>query len=203
MQWGQIISALKPLKCNLPLKIMAGSEMRELSGLVDSGNKVRHPLIVSVRLARMLKLKLNPPPPGLKIGTAAAWGSLRIAGIGSPVSIQIRGHEKVFRVKPLVIQNLSHHVNLGSEFLNRATLMLDFSGEDLWVRDPSGATTYMVNQMQTSSTDLFTLSISALCTIGTNGNGKSERFHSYAGIPQVRNRNSDQEKFSSWEVISG
>ena len=30
-------------------------------------------------------------------------------------------------------------------------------------------------------------------------NGKSEQFHSYAGIPQVRNRNSDQEKFSRWE----
>ena len=26
----------------------------------------------------------------------------------------------------------------------------------------------------------------------------SERFHSYDGIPQVRNRNSDREKFSSW-----
>ena len=153
---------------------MAGREMRELSGLVDSGNKVCIPLIISGRLARMLKLKLNPPPPGLKIGTAASRGSLRIAGIGSPVSIQIRGHEKVFRVKPLVIQNLSHHVNLGSEFLNRAKLMLDFSGEDPRVRDPSGATTYMVNQMQPSSPDLFPLSISALCTIGTNGNGKSE-----------------------------
>ena len=148
MQGGQIIAALKPLKCNLPLKIMAGFEMRELSGLVDSGNKVRTPLIISGRLARMLKLKLNPPPPGLKIGTAASRGSLRIAGIGSPVSIQIRGHEKVFRVKPLVIQNLSHHLNLGSEFLNRAKLMLDFSGEDPRVRDPSGATTYMMNQMQ-------------------------------------------------------
>ena len=77
---------------------MAGREMRELSGLVDSGNKVFTPLIISGRLARMLKLKLNPLPPGLKIGTAASRGSLRIAGIGSLVSIQIRGHEKVFRV---------------------------------------------------------------------------------------------------------
>ena len=127
---------------------MAGREMRELSRFVDSGNKVFTPLIISGRLARMLKLKLNPLPPGLKIGTAASRGSLRIAGIGSLVSIQIRGHEKVFRVKPLVIQNLSHHLNLGSEFLNRAKLMLDFSGEDPRVRYPSGATTYMVNQMQ-------------------------------------------------------
>ena len=34
-------------------------------------------------------------------------------------------------------------------------------------------------------------------------NGKSEQFHSYDGIPQVRNRNSDREKFSSWASIFG
>ena len=36
-------------------------------------------------------------------------------------------HNRVFRMKPLVIQNLSHHVNLGSSYLNRAQLKLDFS----------------------------------------------------------------------------
>ena len=52
------------------------------------------------------------------------------------------------------------------------------------------------------STALFTLSISASCTIGTDRNEKAERFHSSVGIPQVRNRNSDREKFSSWAFIN-
>ena len=51
------------------------------------------------------------------------------------------------------------------------------------------------------SSDLFTLSISVSCMIGTDRNGKSERFHSYVGIPQVRNRNSEREKFSSWVAL--
>jgi len=36
------------------------------------------------------------------------------------------------------------------------------------------------------------------CMIGTDQNGKSERFYSYVRIPQARNQNSDREKFSSW-----
>ena len=56
----------------------------------------------------------------------------------------------------------------------------------------------MLISLKTCVLFVGTLSISALCTIGTDRNGKSERFHSYAEIPQVRNRNSDQENFSSW-----
>ena len=131
-----------------PLRIKAGSELKELSGLVNTGNKVRFPLIISGRLAELLKLKLNPPPLGLRIGTAAAKGTLRVKGIGSPVSVQIQGHNRVFRMKPLVIQNLSHHVNLGSSFLNRAQLKLDFSGDNPRVIDPDVAVTEMIHQIQ-------------------------------------------------------
>ena len=49
------------------------------------------------------------------------------------------------------------------------------------------------------STALFTLSISASCMIGTDRKEKEEQFHSSVGIPQVRNRNSNWKKFSSWE----
>ena len=69
-------------------------------------------------------------------------------GIGSPVSVQIKEHNRVFRMKPLVIQNLSHHVNLGSSFLNRAQLKLDFSGDNPRVIDPDGAVTEMIHQIQ-------------------------------------------------------
>ena len=69
-------------------------------------------------------------------------------GIGSPVSVQIKGHNRVFRMKPLVIQNLSHHVNLGSSFLNRAQLKLDFRGDNARVIDPDGAVTEMIHQIQ-------------------------------------------------------
>ena len=150
MQRGQIIAAIHPppLKCNLPLRIKAGSELKELGGLIDTGNKVRFPLIISGRLAELLKLKLNPPPLGLRIGTAAAKGTLRVKGIGAPVAVQIHGHNRVFRMKPLVIQNLSHHVNLGSSFLNKAQLKLDFSGENPRVIDPDGAVTEMIHQIQ-------------------------------------------------------
>ena len=93
-----------------------------------------------------MKLKLSPPPQGLKIGTAATRGTLRVKGIGS--SVQIKGHNRVFWMKPLVIQNLSHHVNLGSSFLNRAQLKLDFSGENPRVIDPDSAVTEMIHQIQ-------------------------------------------------------
>ena len=109
---------------------------------------MRFPLIISGRLAELLKLKLSPPPLGLKIGIAAARGTLRVKGIGSPVSVQIQGHYRVFRMKPLVIQNLSHHVSLGSFYLNRAQLKLDFSGENPRVIDPDGAVTEMIHQIQ-------------------------------------------------------
>ena len=38
---------------------------------------------------------------------------------------------------------------------------------------------------------------SSHCTIGTDRNEKAEQFQPSVGIPQVRNRNFDQEKFSS------
>lgn len=55
--------------------------------LIDSGNKVRYPIIISGKFADKLKLKIYPTPPELKIGTAATTGVLKVRGIGSPMSV--------------------------------------------------------------------------------------------------------------------
>ena len=49
--------------------------------LIDSGKKVRYPIIISGKLADKLKLKIYPAPPGLKIGTAATTGVFKVRGI--------------------------------------------------------------------------------------------------------------------------
>lgn len=136
------------LKCNVPLRIDTGQKIIQTPALIDSGNKVRYPLIISGKFADKLMLNISTPPRGLKIGTASTDGTLRILGVGSPIKVSIPDHKSSFKMKPLVIQDLSHPVNLGSVFLNRAKLTLDFSGTTPRVVEPGGKFAEMICQLK-------------------------------------------------------
>ena len=144
----QTVSTMGKLKCNIPLRLDTGQQVIRTKALIDSGNKVRYPLIISGRVAEKLKLKISAPPLGLKVGTASTEGTLKIVGVGSPVTVRIPDHQNSFKMKPLVIQDLSHPVNLGSVFLNKAKLMLDFSGTTPRVVEPGGKSTQMICQLK-------------------------------------------------------
>jgi len=65
-------------------------------------------------IARRLKLKISPAPSSLKIGTGKRGGNLKVVGIGEPVNIAIGQLSQVNQVRPLILEELSHGVNIGS-----------------------------------------------------------------------------------------
>ena len=59
---------------------------------------------------------------GFKVGTAFGQSDgLQVLGIGDPWPIYQEGMEECFILEPLLIQGLSHSVNLGISFLMSTT----------------------------------------------------------------------------------
>ena len=60
-----------------------------------------------------------------RVGTASGQSErLQVLGVGEPWPIYLEGMEECYILEPLVIQGLSHSVNLGISFLARNNLKL-------------------------------------------------------------------------------
>ena len=67
-----------------------------------------------------------------KVGTADGQSDgLQVLGIGEPWPINLEGMEKCFILELLVIQGLSHSVNLGISFLMEHNLKINFTKEEV------------------------------------------------------------------------
>ena len=107
---------------------------------------------MSTAIARKLKLKVGPDPSSLKIGTAKKGGNLKVVGIGEPVTISLGQLRQVYQVRPLVLAELSHGINLGSQFLFKAGLTIDYSKGDPRLIFPLGHETQFVNFIKSRPT---------------------------------------------------
>ena len=105
---------------------------------------------MSTAIARKLKLKVSPAPSSLKIGTAKKGGNLEVVGIGEPVTISLGQLKQVYQVRPLILAELSHGINLGSQFLAKAGLTIDYSKGNPRLICPLGHETQFVNFLKST-----------------------------------------------------
>ena len=67
-----------------------------------------------------------------KVGTADGQSDgLQVLGLGEPWLIYLEGMEECFILEPLVIQGLSHSVNLGISFLMEHNLKINCMKEEV------------------------------------------------------------------------
>ena len=73
-----------------------------------------------------------------KVGIADGQSDgLQVLGIGEPWPIYLEGMEECFILEPLVIQGLSHSVNLGISFLMEHNLKINCTKEEVKDRSAS------------------------------------------------------------------
>ena len=104
------------------IRLKLYSQVVLVNGLVDSGNLVDD--LMSYALAKSLKLPLTPDRR--QIGTAGAGATLTVKGRAPPTLWFMEGLAKPVIICPLVVDNLSHPLNLGQAFLQRMRAGLKF-----------------------------------------------------------------------------
>lgn len=104
------------------VRVKVHSQSIIFSSLIDSGNLCKRSLI-SEELCETLKLPTSPYNG--KLNTAGENQNVKIVGVVAPFRIFIEGLKMPVTINPLVVRNLSHHLNLGARFLreNRAKLL--------------------------------------------------------------------------------
>ena len=165
------------IKSNVEVQISGPRQTISCSALVDTGNRTSASIIMSTAIARRLQLKINPAPPSLKIGTAKRGGNLRVIGIAEPVKISVGQLSQVYQVRPLVLAELSHGINLGSQFLAKAGLTIDYSKGDPRMICPLGQEAQFINFMkpEPASTPLKVVKNSNICNDINKGGSLSKR----------------------------
>ena len=112
-----------------------------VKALVDSGNLCAD--LISDTLANKLKLKIIPTQK--EVGTAASSGAIKIIGRIPRVKIFLENIKQAIIIKPYVVKDLSHHINLGQTCLRRNKAKLNFS-QDGGVLEIRGEVTKLKNR---------------------------------------------------------
>ena len=107
--------------CYIKCKIFNRSIV--IAALVDSGN-VTNESLISENLCNLLNLKVEPESQTL--GTAGS-NTVKTIGRCQPFTIILEGSSTPMEIRPLVVQHLSHHLNLGTSFLAENKAELKFS----------------------------------------------------------------------------
>ncbi len=96
--------------------ILIGPNPQELNtssmALMDSGNLLQYP-VMSKKLHQQLGLKLLPSKLQAKTANKQA---LTILGLSTTAHLRFAGSQHLFSIQPLVIEDLSSHLNLGAKF---------------------------------------------------------------------------------------
>ena len=93
--------------------------------LIDSGNLVSD--LISREFADLAGLQYEPERK--KVGTAAKGGSVSIVGrLIQPLQLHIENIFTPVFLRPYVVEELSHPINVGRDFLGRYKGKLEFEG---------------------------------------------------------------------------
>lgn len=135
-----------------------------LKGLVDTGNRISTGCAISTELARALGVSVKPSTAN--VGTARKDNFLRVVGeTVEPLYIEMKGLGRI-QTPALVLGELSHHLNLGSNLLHREKLTLEFSedGAKLFNKKKQ---VELIEAINCNSTDLFSTNIMS-CPVNVN-----------------------------------
>ena len=95
-----------------------------IKALVDSGNLFGD--IISGKLAKALKIPYKTCTK--KAGTAVSGQNVHVLGQADPFFLILEGLKDPVLINPFVIENLSHDLNLGENFLRNNSAKLNFEG---------------------------------------------------------------------------
>ena len=120
--------------------------------LVDSGNLFAD--LISEELAKLLRLKIYGQPR--TVGTAANAGTVTVLGRTKPFYLFLEGINQPVQIRPYVVQDLAHPINLGQAFLRDHKADMTFREDGIQLR-LKGKVTVLTH----SGTPLSTPSIDA------------------------------------------
>ena len=96
--------------------------------LIDSGNLTQNGVVISEDYRKKAQIGFSRIG-GHCVGTAGKGVGLTQTGLSQPFDMRIPGIKKIFRIKAMVIKDLSDDVNLGSGFLQKHNITLKFNPE--------------------------------------------------------------------------
>ena len=108
-----------------------------LRGLCDSGNTLNSGSGISKGLASALGVRYGGKT--VQVGTARQGAEIRSLGTCDPLTMEVPGLGNI-SLRPTVLSELSHHLNLGAGCLSANNLSLDFRGNTPTLRGRRGAT---------------------------------------------------------------
>ena len=119
--------------------------------IIDSGNLYGD--IISEQLAKDMGLKIRSSPAS--VGTAAAGGSVKVLGRVQPIDIYIEGIKHPITIRPSVVRDLAHHMNLGQDFLRNHQADMTFrpGGIQLKVKGNTAALVHAKSSITQPSID--------------------------------------------------
>ena len=119
------------------IRVKIGSRDVLCRALIDSGNLFG--TAISSDLAKRLNLKLNHT--NKRVGTAVKSGSAQVIGrVKVPFKIYLENIKKSVKIRPYVLQNLSHPINLGQNFLRYYRCDLYFREKSVMMTSKVGCT---------------------------------------------------------------
>ena len=98
--------------------------------MIDSGNLFAD--LISEKLANILRLPITGKIR--EVGTAAAAGQVTVLGRAKPFKMYLEGISEAVIVKPYVVKDLAHPINLGQEFLRTHQADMNFRQEGIQIR---------------------------------------------------------------------
>ena len=131
-----------------------------VKALVDSGNLCAD--LISEELSTTLKLKLKPTTK--EVGTAATSGSIKIIGRAPKIRLFIENIKKTIIIKPYVVRDLAHPMNLGQSFLRRNNAKLNFEQNGAML-EIKGETAKLQHRRVPLNTDTIDLRIQKVLSV--------------------------------------
>jgi Reverse transcriptase (RNA-dependent DNA polymerase)/RNase H-like domain found in reverse transcriptase len=119
--------------------------------LIDSGNLVSD--LISEEFAKSQRVKSKPIQK--TVGTAAKGGSVEIIGQSEPIKIFLENVPRPVIIKPYIVRNLSHPINVGRDFLGRYKGKLEYSPTAGFL-EIQGAKTKLILKKDPLESDLVT-----------------------------------------------
>ena len=144
---GETVSALHSPKIYVKVKFNVKGKLVFGKGLVDTGNTVANGVAISGEFFRKLArqgARLSEDVQVGSVSTAQKGAKLRITGRCKPLGLLLQNMKQEYTVKPLVIENLNHEINLGVHFLKKHNLSIKFDSDATRIISTSGEATNLI-----------------------------------------------------------
>ena len=107
------------------VNIVSDKVQATIKAIVDSGNSVTAGTAISGALHKRLLIGFSQIKTKKTVKTAGSQ-VLNVLGVSNELKLYIKGVNKVFSIKPIVIEGLSDKLNIGRKWLAQHNASLSF-----------------------------------------------------------------------------